>query len=177
MRWFYCKPSLREAKPGGFQTGGFPTFFGKSPGWVADPGLFPVGALNRPRKRKGTNRENPRTIPEQIGKIPEKSGKSQKGQERTKKGQKNPDREAPPFETAPFAALDKLNSSTASVSAAGSEDGSVLSAPAAGGVPSVAAALASASGLAASASASGLGSYTHGSGTGGFQPVARVSGA
>ena len=46
---------------------------------------FLVGALNRPRKRKGTNRENPRTIPEQIGKIPEKSGKSQKGQKRTKK--------------------------------------------------------------------------------------------
>ena len=44
-------------------------------------GLFLVGAL-RPRKRKRTNRENPRTIPEQIGKIPEKSGKSQK---RTKK--------------------------------------------------------------------------------------------
>ena len=48
-------------------------------------GLFLVGALNRPRKRNGTNRENPRTIPEQIGKIPEKSGKSQKGQKRTKK--------------------------------------------------------------------------------------------
>ena len=40
-------------------------------------GLFLVGALNRPRKRKGTNQENSRTIPEQIGKIPEKSGKSQ----------------------------------------------------------------------------------------------------
>ena len=48
-------------------------------------GLFLVGALNRPRKRKRANRENPRTIPEQIGKIPEKSGKSQKGQKRTKK--------------------------------------------------------------------------------------------
>ena len=47
-------------------------------------GLFLVGALNRPRKRKRTNRENPRTIPEQIGKIPEKSGKSQKRQKRTK---------------------------------------------------------------------------------------------
>ena len=49
------------------------------------PGLFLVGALNRPRKRKGTNRENPRPIPEQIGKIPEKSGKSQKGQKRKDK--------------------------------------------------------------------------------------------
>ena len=48
-------------------------------------GLFLVGALNRPRKRKGTNRENPWTIPEQIGKIPEKSGKSQKGQKRKDK--------------------------------------------------------------------------------------------
>ena len=48
-------------------------------------GLFLVGALNKPRKRNGTNRENPRTIPEQIGNIPEKSGKSQKGQKRTKK--------------------------------------------------------------------------------------------
>ena len=43
-------------------------------------GLFLVGALNRPRKRKRTNRENPRRVPGQIGKIPEKSGKSQKGQ-------------------------------------------------------------------------------------------------
>ena len=35
-------------------------------------GLFLVGALliiDRPRKRKRTNRGNPRTIPEQIGKI------------------------------------------------------------------------------------------------------------
>ena len=68
-------------------------------------GLFLVGALNRPRKRKRTNRENPRTIPEQIGKIPKKSGKSQKGQKRTKKdkkGRTSPDRETPPFETPPF---------------------------------------------------------------------------
>ena len=48
-------------------------------------GLFLVGALNRSRKRKRTNRENPWTIPEQIGKIQEKSGKPQKGQKRTKK--------------------------------------------------------------------------------------------
>ena len=45
-------------------------------------GLFLVGALNRPRKRKRTNRENPRRVPGQIGKIP---GKVPKGQERTKK--------------------------------------------------------------------------------------------
>ena len=29
--------NLREAKPGGFQTGGFPTFFGKGPDCDADP--------------------------------------------------------------------------------------------------------------------------------------------
>ena len=58
-------------------------------------GLFLVGALNRPRTRKGTNRENPRTIPEQIGKIPKKSGKSQKGPEKDKKGRTSPDQEAP----------------------------------------------------------------------------------
>ena len=30
-------PHLGEAKPGGFQTGGFPTLFGKGPDCVADP--------------------------------------------------------------------------------------------------------------------------------------------
>ena len=43
-------------------------------------GLFLVGALNRPRKRKRTNRENPQTIPEQIGKILERRKKDKKGQ-------------------------------------------------------------------------------------------------
>ena len=68
-------------------------------------GLFLVGALNRPRRRKRTKRENPRSIPEQTGKIPEKSGKDKKGQKRTKKdkkGRTSPDRETPPFETPPF---------------------------------------------------------------------------
>ena len=46
-------------------------------------GLFLVGALNRPRKRKRTNRENPRTIPEQIGKIP---GKGQKRKDKSRSG-------------------------------------------------------------------------------------------
>ena len=65
-------------------------------------GLFLVSALNRPRKRKRTNQENPRTIPEQIGKIPEKRTK------KDKKGRTSPDRETPPFETPParLAALD-----------------------------------------------------------------------
>ena len=78
--------SLREAKPGGFQTVGFPTFSGKVQ-IVSQTlsGLFLVGAVNRPRKRKRTNRENLRRVPGQIGKIPKKSGKSQKGQKRTKK--------------------------------------------------------------------------------------------
>ena len=62
-------------------------------------GLFLVGALNRPRKRKRTNQENPRTIPEQIRKIP---GKVPKGQKKDKKGRTSPDRETPPFETPPF---------------------------------------------------------------------------
>ena len=48
-------------------------------------GLFLAGALDRPRERKRTNRENPRRVPEQIGKIPENSGKSQKGRKGTKK--------------------------------------------------------------------------------------------
>ena len=80
------RESIREAKPGCFQSRGFPTFLGKVQIVSRTlSGLFLIGALNRPRKRKRTNRENPRTIPEQIGKIPEKSGKSQKGQKRTKK--------------------------------------------------------------------------------------------
>ena len=65
--------------------GGFPLFSGKVQ--IASrtlSGLFLVGALNRPRQRKRTNRENPRTIPEQCGKIPEKSGKPQKGQKKTR---------------------------------------------------------------------------------------------
>ena len=57
--------------------GGFPLISGKVQIVSRTlSGLFLVGALHRPRKRKRTNRENPRTIPEQIGKIPEKSGKS-----------------------------------------------------------------------------------------------------
>ena len=78
--------SLREAKPGGFQTRVFPTLFGKGPDWVADPfGTVPrrCSYLNRLRKRKRTNRENPRTLPAQIGKIPGKVPKE--GQKRTKK--------------------------------------------------------------------------------------------
>ena len=72
---------LREAEPGEF-----PTFLGKVQIVSRTfSGLFLVGALilyNRPRKRKGTNRENPRTIPEQI------SGKSRKNRESPKRTNK-----------------------------------------------------------------------------------------
>ena len=95
---------LREAKPGGSKPGCFPLFSGKVQ-IVSRTllGLFLVGALNRPRKKKRTNRENPR-------RAPSKSGKSQKNREspkKDKKGRTSPDRETPLFETPPLAALDK----------------------------------------------------------------------
>ena len=102
---------LGEAKPGGFQTGGFPLVSGKVQIVSRTlSGLFLIGALNRPRKGKKTNRENPRRVPEQIGKIPAKSGKSQKGQKGTKKDQSrsgNPPRLNPPPPR--LAALDCLS--------------------------------------------------------------------
>ena len=100
LGYFFVLENRGVCKPGGF-----PLFSGKVQIVSRTlSGLFLVGALNGPRKREGTNRENPWTIPEQIGKIPEKSGKSQTGQKRTKKEGQNPDREAPrpPFETPPF---------------------------------------------------------------------------
>ena len=67
--------------------GGFPLFSGKVQIVSRTlSGLFLVGALNRPRKRKkGRIGKIPGPSPEQLGKIPEKSGNSQKGQKRTKK--------------------------------------------------------------------------------------------
>ena len=75
--------SLREAEPGGFQTGGFPIFFWDKVRIVSRTlsGLFLVGAVNRPRKRNRTNRENPRTIPGH-------SSESRKNRESPKKDQK-----------------------------------------------------------------------------------------
>ena len=71
-----CPLLLREAKPGGFQTGGFPTFLGKVQIVSRTlSGLFLVRALNRPRKRKRTNREDPRRVPGQIGKFPKRTKK------------------------------------------------------------------------------------------------------
>ena len=73
------------------KSGDFPLFSGKVQIVSRTlSGLFLVGAVHRPRKRKRTYRKNPRRVPRQIGKIPEKSGKSQKGQ----KGQKG--RTSPP---------------------------------------------------------------------------------
>ena len=54
-------------------------------------------------KRKRTKRENPRTIPEQIGKI----RKNRESPKKDKKGRTSPDRETTPFETPRLAALEK----------------------------------------------------------------------
>ena len=91
-------PLMREAKPEGFQTRGFPLFSGKVQILSRTlSGLFLIGAVNRPKRRKRTNRENPWTIPGQIRKIPEKTGKSQKGQKRKDKSRSgNPPVWTPP---------------------------------------------------------------------------------
>ena len=110
--FFFSEPQIKaqevlgnweKLSRGVSKPGCFPLFSGKVQIMSRTlSGLFLVGALNRPRKRKGTNRENPRTLPEQIGKIPEKDKKGQKRTKKDKKGQKSPDRETPPFETPPF---------------------------------------------------------------------------
>ena len=83
------KESQKKLNRGVSKPGGFPLFSGKVQIVSRTlSGLFLVGALNSSEKEKGTNRENPRTIPEQSGKIPEKSGKSKKD----KKGQKKKDK-------------------------------------------------------------------------------------
>ena len=64
---------MREAKPRGSQTSGFPTFFGKGLS-----SLFFLGAVNRLRKRQRTNRGNPRRNlenPGKIGKVPKRTQK------------------------------------------------------------------------------------------------------
>ena len=77
---------LREARPGGFQPGGFPIFSGKVRIVSRTlSGLFLVGAVNRRERGKG-----------QIGKIPgespDKSGKSRRNRESPKKGQRRKDK-------------------------------------------------------------------------------------
>ena len=77
-------PPLREAKPGGFQTRVFPTFFGGKVQIVSRTlsELFLVGALLIGRERgKGLIGKIPKH-PRANREIPEKSGKSQKGQKR-----------------------------------------------------------------------------------------------
>ena len=82
--FFWEKLNRVVSKPGGF-----PLFSGKVQIVSRTlSGLFLVGALNRPRKRKGTNRGNPRRVPEQIGKIPEQIGKVPKRTEKDRKGPK-----------------------------------------------------------------------------------------
>ena len=98
--WYYLWEKLNR---GVSKPGCFPLFSGKVQIVSRTlSGLFLVGALNRPRKRKRTNRENPRTIPEQIGKNPRESPKRTKKDKKGQKGRTSPDRETPPFETPPF---------------------------------------------------------------------------
>ena len=82
---FWRKVHWRVCKPWGFQL-----FSGKVR-IVSQTlsGLFLIGAVNRPRERKRTNRENPHT-------IPNKSEKSWKNRESPQKGQKRTPRLKPP---------------------------------------------------------------------------------
>ena len=105
--WGYSNLNWEKLKRGVSKPAGFPLFSGKV--LIVSrtlSGLFLAGAVNRPKKRKRTNRENPRRVPEQIGKIPEKSGKSRKGQKRTKKEGRVQIRKPPRLKTPRLAALD-----------------------------------------------------------------------
>ena len=98
-------PHLDFPEPGGFQTGVFPIFFGKGPDCVADPfGTVPRRCSQYAEKEKrdesGKSPEHPRANREN----PRQNRESPK---RDKKGRTSPDRETPPFETLPLAALDK----------------------------------------------------------------------
>ena len=100
--------NLRVSKPGDF-----PLFSGKLQIVLRTlSGLFLVGALNRPRERKRTDRENPRSIPEQIG----KSQKNRESPKKDKKGRTSPDRETPRSKPPRLAALDKPGTSKDTVS-------------------------------------------------------------
>ena len=128
-----AKPTrLCAYTPGGFQTRGVSHFCSGKVRIVSRTlsGLFPAGGfsqINRPRKRKRTNRENPSRVPGLPGESPDKSGKAlkkwtkrgqkrtnkrqTKDKQRTKKGRTSPDRETPPLEPPPprLAALDSLS--------------------------------------------------------------------
>ena len=73
---------LEKLNRGGSKPGGFPLFSGKvHTASRTLSGLFNVGALNRPRERKRTNRENPGPSPSKsgnsrkIGKVPKRTKK------------------------------------------------------------------------------------------------------
>ena len=89
---------LREAKPGVFQTGGVSHFFRERSRLCRGTlsGLFPVGAVNRPRKeekaKSGQSPKTPQTNRENPGKI----GKVPKTTKKDKKGRTSPDQEPPP---------------------------------------------------------------------------------
>ena len=69
--------------------GGFPLFSGKVQIVSRTfSGLFLVGAVNRPRKRKRTNRENPEESRDKSG----KSRKNRESPKKDKKGQKKEDK-------------------------------------------------------------------------------------
>ena len=95
--------SWEKLNRGVSKPGGFPIFSGKVQIVSRTlSGLFLVGALNRPRKRKsdesGKSPDHPRADRENPGKIPKRIKKD-------KKGRMSPDRETPPFETPRLAAL------------------------------------------------------------------------
>ena len=76
-----CKLYWEKLNRGCSKPGGFPLFSGKVR-IVSRTllGLFLVGAVHRPRKRKRTNRENPRRVPEPIGKIGKVPKKDKEGE-------------------------------------------------------------------------------------------------
>ena len=94
---FSCVLDLREeSKLGGFQTGGFPTFFGKGSG--CRQGRVWFGGVCR---HKGQIGEIPGPSPSKSGKS-QKSRESPKKDEKGRKGRTSPDWEAPLFETPLF---------------------------------------------------------------------------
>ena len=69
-------------------------------------GLFLVGALNRPRERKRTNRAKSPDHPRANRENPRKIGKVPKRTKKDKKGRTSPDRETPRLKPPRLAALD-----------------------------------------------------------------------
>ena len=94
----HCK--IREKLNRGIsKPGGFPFSSGKVQILSRTlSGLFLIGAVNRLRMRKRTNRENPRRVPGKSGKF----WKNRESPKKDKKGRTSPDQETLPFETPPF---------------------------------------------------------------------------